>query len=402
MTNNERPHSPRRIWIGLGLLAIPSAGLAFAAAATGFQSKARDTLFRCIDRGSLVTMTAIVVQKGTTASCPPTLQMKIAQDRNGNKAVTILQPMSSAGIKSVKKDGKMSQYNPDENRVLVQPAPKFEREEAKVRMGLADQNYKFSLEPNGMIAGQETVVVTATPKYPDLPVRRYSIDIEKDVLLRLELIDEGGKKSTVFDTQAVWYPNSLPDETFELKTIGRVRVINVPGPTRIDNPTLARMQTGIDFALPKELPFGFVVRDPLIAGDEGKRYIAVRITDGLLMATVYQWDRRLGEILGRDEMGVDRFVGGLRIRLVGDLPQVVHHRLMDLFVKEAGKVFRPDAEPMAAAGVLSKGRKPRSDGGRDSADGSDEPDSNGNPVDEALMQTLASFLTALQANPNTL
>lgn len=394
---NPRP-AVRFLTIGLAVMAAPSIGLSFAAAKSGTQSKARDLLFRCIDKGSLVTMTAIVVQKGSTPSCPPTMSMKVSQNKNGDKAITVLQPLSLQSNHTVKSNGKMSQYYPDENRVVIQPAPKFDREELKFRMNLAEQNYRFSLEKNGIIASRETMVVTAIPKFPEMHQRRYSIDIEKDVLLRLETVDEGGRRNTVFDTQAIWYPQSLPSETFQLKTIGRVRVINVPGPTRVEDAAMARAQTGIDFVAPSDLPFGFVVRDPLIAGDEGKRFIAVRITDGLLMATVYQWDRKLGDILGRDEMGMDRFVGGLRIRLVGELPQTVHHRLMDLFVKEAGKVFRPDPEPAAVSGVLTKGRKPKSDGGSDSAEGSHEDPDSSDPVDEALMQTLASFLTALQAN----
>jgi hypothetical protein len=286
-------------------------------------------------------------------------------------------------------------YNPDKNEMVVQPSPEQFREDPKMRIALADENYRFSLERNGIIAGRPTWVVTATPRAPELPTRKYSIDIEKDVMLRLETV-ENGKKNLLFDTQAIWYPAGMPANTFNLTPIGTYRTVYLKGPVKIDSMAVARAQAGFEPILPRDLPFGFIVRDPHLTGKENARFIAVRITDGLITATVYQWDSR--RIKDEEMPGPSRTINGIRISLLGELPEFVHGRLLDLFAKEAARVFRSNGEPPLSSEALKAVKKVRSDGGSDSVDdGSEEPD-GATPSDAALMQTVAWFLTALQTD----
>lgn len=378
--------------LALGVLA-PSMGLAFAAA-NGMQNRARDTLFRCIERSQLVTLSAIMVQKGN-APCPPQMQLKVEQDSKGNRKVTTLTPLSVQGQVSVDNGRQAKFYNPDKNEMYVQPSPQQFRDDPKMRMALADENYRFSVERNGIIAGRPTWVVTATPRAIELPTRKYSIDIEKDVMLRLETV-ESGKKTLLFDTQAIWYPAGMDSSTFRLKPIGTYRTVVLNGPQKIENFASARALAGFEPILPKDLPFGFIVRDPHLTGKDNARFIAVRITDGLITATVYQWDSR--KIKDEEMPGPNRTINGIRISLMGELPEFVHGRLLDLFAKEAARVFRANGEPPTAPATLKAVKKVRSDGGTDLVDeGSGEPDGV-NSVDAALMQTVAWFLTALQTD----
>ncbi|HRK21691.1 MAG TPA: hypothetical protein PLX06_07785 [Fimbriimonadaceae bacterium] len=395
--------TPFRITIvSLALAVAASTGSVYgaAAAATGAQAKAREALFRTMERGHLVALSAIIVQKAG-ATCPSDMQFKVEQTANGQKKVTILQPLTMQGKISIDDGKNWYNYSPDENRIMIAPSPQLSREDPKERIELASQNYRFMLEKNGIIAGRETFVVTATPRYPELPVRRYSIDSEKDVLLRTETIDSGGRKSLHFDTQAITYFTDRQAPTsFSLKPVGNPRKIQVTGPQKIESPSWARARAGFAPILPRDLPFGFIVREPQLTGEDQARFIAVRITDGLLTATVYQWDpRRVMDPLGKDPGVLTRFVNGIRIGLVGEIPETIHGRLLDLFVKEAARAFRQDAEPSMASSLLKGASKPRSSGSKDSASEDDGSPREPSPTDfdSALMETLSSFLTALQS-----
>lgn len=402
MANKLGFSNPRVLGAWVAVAAVASVGYSHGAAASnGFQAKAREALFRTMERGHLVALSAIVVQKAGPA-CPSDMQFKVEQTANGHKKVTILQPLSSQGRISVDDGKSWVNYSPDENRIMVSPSPQLQRENPKERMDLANQNYRFMLEKNGIIAGRESFVVTATPRFPELPVRRYSIDTEKDVLLRMETIDTSGNRSLHFDTQAIWYPKGREAATsFSISPVGNPRKIHVAGPQKIESPSWARARAGFAPVVPRDLPFGFIVREPQLTGEDEERFVSVRITDGLLMATVYQWDpKRVRDPLGKDMAVLTRYVNGIRIGLVGEIPDTVHSRLLDLFVKEASKAFRQDAEPSTASNVLRGTSKPRPSGGNDSdsGDGSPRPE-KASDFDSALMETLATFLTLLQNEP---
>lgn len=383
--------------VGLILVSGSSAGFAVAAAHNGFQSKAKDVLFRCIERANAVALSAIVVQKGSP-SCP-TMQVKIEQDKAGRRKTTILQPLSNLGIMS-EDDGKVIRnYYPDENRIVEQPSPRLYRDDTEERMELAEKNYRFSLERNGEIAGRPTWVVTATPRSSELPSRKYSIDLKEDVLLRLETVDPGGRKTTHLDTLAIRYPESNNSLAFNLKSpIGQVRIINVAGPIRIENAGFAKARVGFEPVMPKDLPFGFIVREPQLTGDDEVRFVAVRITDGLVTATVYQWRSALGDPFGKDTNGLSRTINGVRIRMVGDLPDAVNGRILDLFAKEAARAFRPPVEPTPVPQMLKRERTTRGNGAKDAPeDGSSADVGDPSQVDEAFMQSVTSFLCVLQS-----
>jgi outer membrane lipoprotein-sorting protein len=386
--------SSRTLVLALGLLSLPAAGLAVAAAAyNSSQIKARDALFRCIERTNSVALNAIVTQRGS-APCPPIMQFKIEQDRAGRRKVTTLQPLSMQGTVQFD-DGKTWKiYEPDKRQLVIQPSPRTFREDTAERMKLAEDNYRFSLERNGVIAGRSTWVVTATPKAPEMPVRRYSIDVDKNVLLRLETVEEG-KRNVLMDTLAVSFPSSRPSEAFDFKPVGNVRTIQLPAPERIESLAKAREEVGFEPVLPKHLPFGFVILEPQISGVERARYVAVRLSDGLIKATVYQWDAKRLNPFGDSGLNF-RLVQGVRIALVGELPGPVQNRLLDLFVKEATKVFRAPPEPPAAPLTLRKEELPAAEA-PEAAHGAEDA-----AQDEALLALLANALVALHDSEDTL
>ena len=73
-----------------------------------------------------------------------------------------------------------------------------------------------------------------------------------------------------------------------------------------------------------------------------KKIVAVRITDGLVNATVYEWNSKHDprQSLGGD-CSHDRSVKGIGMRLVGEVPELVLVKLLDSFIREALKSAGP-------------------------------------------------------------
>lgn len=374
-----------------------------AAAAAGFMNQlstavvtsdaARDLLQRYMERGRQVTMRAIVEQRINSDS-DRMMQIKLEQDSKGRRKATVLQPLSMQAIQSLDDGKRWFNYHPDEARLYVQASPSLHSENVKARLKLAGQNYTFSFERTPDIAGRNAAVVVATPRFAEMPTRRFSIEFNKSVLLRLEIQVEG-ERQTLFDTKAILFPTSLPSSTFEIKPVGDVRTIEKPNPVRITSKEEAISAAGIAPILPNLLPFGFVVRDPELTGEEDCRMIAVRVTDGLVYATVYQWGAK--GTSGKVETGgrtMQIVVNGIRMRLVGDLPEGVRKRILEHFAKEAGRANGLYREPFFSSAALNGTRESNSEPGRTRT--SIEPKSPHPPnPDDLLARILVQILATL-------
>ncbi len=90
-------------------------------------------------------------------------------------------------------------------------------------------------------------------------------------------------------------------------------------------------QLGFTPAIPNDLPLGFEVLQAEVLDDAFKS-LALRITDGLVKATVYEWRKaddpstpRLGE------MASVKDTGDLRILIIGPLPEIARKKILNEF-----------------------------------------------------------------------
>jgi len=313
---------------------------------------AKDLLRRYLERGRNVNMSAIVEQMQFGRGSR-TMQVKIEQDRAGRRRITVLHPLSMQGVWSVDDGKKWTHYYPDEGKMVIQDSPPERRDRVRDRLAMAEQNYTFALEKSPSIASRKAAVVVAVPRVPEMPARRYSIELTKAVLLKLETVHPDGERKVLMDTKAIDFPSSLPSSTFQIKPVGTVEVITAPAPIKLESAAAAKAAAGFEPVIPAQLPFGFVVRDKELTGKEGSRMIAVRLTDGLVYATAYQFLEGSGRESGRFKGRGEQSVNGLRIRLAGDLPQSVHKGLLETFLREAARTMRPPSEPSTRAPALN-------------------------------------------------
>ncbi len=325
-----------------GLILLSTIVVAGGALAYFSPDAARDILLRYLERGRTMQMIAIVEQFAG-GDGERSMQLKMEQDRLGRVRTTVLQPLSKQGLIKIDDGRKWTTYQPDEARVIVQESPRLRQDNARFRIGLADQNYKLSVENAAPVAGRGVVVVVAESRWTEMPTRRYTIDPIRNVLMRLEASGENGERRLLLDTKAISFPSSMSPQAFQLKPVENVRTITLEAPIPIESSDQARRLAGFDPIIPRQLPFGFVVRDPELSGKDDCRFVAVRITDGLIYATVYQFKEGSGARPGRQRPD-ERIVHGIRIHIEGDLPSFVERKLLDSFAREAERVLGPTSE----------------------------------------------------------
>lgn len=321
----------------LVVLALLSAGAAFAQ--TGAQAiKCWQLLGKAMENQRKVTCKGLIL-------CPDPmnpdslLSVWSEQVGGGQLKMTVLNPLSSQGITSLDNGHDWITYTPDQNRLMIEASPREEETERteRNRIRLAETNYILSLVPDVEVAGRRCHELKAVAKHPEMPVRLYAIDKQKDYLLRMLSVSPGDRR-ILLDTKSIDFPHSIPDEDFELEPHSDAHMVTYAAPVTITINKETKQVVGFRPAVPSSLPFGFVVEAPQVVESRNGKFLAVRITDGLANATVYEWSDHKNQPRARVASQSDyKSANGIRIRVKSDLPRQVEGGLLDCFIKEALK-----------------------------------------------------------------
>jgi hypothetical protein len=184
-----------------------------------------------------------------------------------------------------------------------------------------------------------------------LPVRKYALDNENAYMLRLETIEGQGQPRLRFDTKAIRFDAEIPNNLFDLRPVGDIRIVRMDAPERIRSMSRAQERLGFRPVMPEALPFGFEINDKGIAGKNDAEFVVIRISDGLITATVYQWNGRKSEQPWPTSRR-DREVDGIKMRLIGDLPDGVMSKVLDAFIRKAVKNIGTTLETLNATFLL--------------------------------------------------
>lgn len=298
------------------------------------EDKAVTLLRKSMGRKFPVNVVAVILQRDPAAE-GVYQRVKVTRSADGRIRHSVLQPLRVAGVESVDNGEVMRTYLPDRRSVIVQDSAQRINADVEKRLGLARQNYVLSLSSAPRIAGRSTVCVTAEPKSNELFTRRYYLDEKTGYPLKLEVDDGKAEPSTVFHTLAIEFPASLKDGVFEMSTLpGRVHEIRYSRPQAVTSKTQAQNVVGFRPVLPDRLPMGFQVQEMQLNGGDEWRSVVVRLTDGLVRATVYQY-RTEGRKVEAIEDCTSLDVNGIRFMLVSDLPDGVRQRLLQAFIAQA-------------------------------------------------------------------
>lgn len=252
--------------------------------------------------------------------------IRMIRAKDGRMASLVLSPSAHEGTATVDDGVRVRTYVPRSGRVMEGPSTMESAEAAHVRMARATKNYRFSMGASESVAGRRAVVVVASPKHRGMPERRYFLDFITGYPLRLDIVTDG-KPVCAFEVRKVTY-GDIPENAFVLRTKGPIRLDQMPPPVPVATNGVGE-RLGFRPFLPRKLPMGLAIEETAMMRTGDVRMLAVRLTDGLVRATVYELPDRPDMDWGKDTRAAD----GIRILLGTDLPQPTRDALLDAFVR---------------------------------------------------------------------
>ncbi len=276
---------------------------------------------------------AMLKDQFVTYSCIRTLHrwdddecIRVRRDQasSGANKITVLSPLSKQGRIIVDDGRQWTSYDPDRQLVVLQESPvsKVSRAEIEARFEILKRNYNLRKEGVDRVAGRVAVRIALEPRAEDLVfARRYWIDVEKFVLLRVEWTDPSGRSRIVSDTLSISFPESLPAETFQTKLLGKPETIRVQAPKRMSRVEEVSKAVGFEVIVPQKMPAGLAFTGADVVYGRRSVMAALRFTDGATNVTIYQ-----GKGDGNDAPwrfppgGKSLKVGSVYLAVDGDLP----------------------------------------------------------------------------------
>lgn len=276
----------------------------------------------------------IFVQRRVSVDASQKYTIKLEIAKSFGTQFTILQPISSQGVSSIDDGKTLRNYLPDKKQIVVQPSPLSFYAPLDERMKLIQKNYNVTLAAPVAVAGRACSVVVMSAKAPQIPDRRLSIDAKENALLRYELLE--GKKVTLVlvETLAVEYPTTPRRKPFEFSAAKSVDIVRSWGPKTITDIKFAAAAVGFEPRITKSLPYGFTVQAQQMVGEAKDPFVSIRLSDGMSMATVYQWDPKRydqGAPAGMKAQFKDRF--GIAFQAIGDAPSLALTELARVFAR---------------------------------------------------------------------
>lgn len=322
-------------------LALVAALLTGAIARGAGDDRATELLRRSMGRKFPVNVVAVILQRDP-GSDGTYQRVKVVRAKDGRVRHTILQPLRMCGIDSVDDGDKMAVYLPDKQSMIIQDSSQQSEPDVNERLSLAKQNYTFTVSVGPRIAGRTTVSVVANPRAPEMATRRYSLDEKTGYPLRLQVDEEQPRARTIFDTIAIEFPTRLPEPVFEMDPLPGTKTIRYQRPKTLNSRAHAEREVGFRPILPERYPMGFKLQEMQVnQGDEWKS-VVVRLSDGLVRATVYQWKPE-GQPVESVEESTTIEVNGIRLLLVSDLPAGIRTKLLNAFISRSQQTEAPQA-----------------------------------------------------------
>jgi len=261
------------------------------------------------------------------------IELRVDQDGQGRVKYTTISPKEAAGLVSIDDGQVWTTYFPKDRRIVTQRSPRIEEGNPVYQLALAAQNYALASEPAPPIADCEVVCVTATPNAKELDKRRYYLEAQTSFMLRLETISPEGARTVLVDTKSIAFLKDPPSMDLGVDESG-LSTEHRPSPQDISPPSAARPFVGFEPIAPDSIPLGFIIKQTQVVGGGSDRFIAVRLTDGLVNATVYEWlaDKQWARQPHFMRSGY-RQVADVRMSLIGNVPRKAHDIILAGFTR---------------------------------------------------------------------
>lgn len=292
----------------------------------------RDIFQIAIGRVPKQNVRAIISQRNENV----TQSISVEMSSDGKRRQIVVAPLRYQGYELVDDGITTKTYSPDDRIVTIQPSGRTLPVDARKLMALIDRNYDLRVEGHDRVAGRMAVIIAAVPKNGDLETRCYTIDEKTGYLLRLETCRDNGAKTLHFETKAVSFPSDFAEDTFQFDDSAPSITRHQKMEHRCVKPSESgklRGELGFEPVMPQDLPNGFEIQELQTTATAAVPALAVRVTDGLAKATIYQWKNRNGGSNQIPEGTLVRSNGRMTFMISGDLSREVKESLIQAFVK---------------------------------------------------------------------
>ena len=304
-----------------------------------------DWLGKSMKRSFPVHVVAVIVQRDPSGD-DLYQTVRVERSKEGKTHHVVLQPLRLQGMESVDDGDRMQMFWPDQNIMIDQVAPHHMEDDAALRLKLAKANYEITFGESLKVAGRDAKCVVATPREPRLETRRFYLDSQTGYPLRMEIVPPGQSRKLVYDTKDIKFPASLDSDRFRMKPLGSARKLTYDPPEKL-RPSDVKRRLGFEPILPEKMPMGFKMQEMQLTNSDNWRALAIRLTDGLVKATVYQW-RAADNVKVRSlENGTSGSAGALRILVVSDMPLELRRELLRAFSR-TGDLTWTQPTPMSS------------------------------------------------------
>ncbi|MBS1724873.1 MAG: hypothetical protein JSS66_18180 [Armatimonadetes bacterium] len=301
----------------------------------GAADKAKDTLKRVLLKQRRVANVRIESRPDSHGEMA--FNLKVQTEPSRGVKVTIIAPLSQAGIVSIDDTKILKTYDPNQKRLIEMPSPTLLQPSMEWRIKQIDKNYRVTFGRGDEIAGQSVRELVLRPLAEDMPVRRMFVDTNHDIALRYVISTEGSDRM-VFDTKYIQFGTAAAGADFDMPAAAEdARHETREGPkATVRVPEDARKLTGFAARLPSNLPYGFKVSGASVFGRRSQVFVSVRISDGMATFSVLQWKptstwkgpRPEPRHVIEDSYGVSYGVSSVQFE---PLPDVVIEELLEAF-----------------------------------------------------------------------
>ena len=203
-----------------------------------------------------------------------------------------------------RRDGRRDQRRGDRRRFSLDRKRMATLSQKEVE--LLAQNYVFNSVPTDPIAGQETDLVTVSPRFEARPTKRLYLARDTGIILRIEDFDSDGN----IRFMSVYTQISFEEDTVEQKLAEWRRDEKSPSekrrrrsqPITLDK---AKIVLGDKLIEPTYLPPGFQLLEARYFKHRSDT-VYLRYTDGMLTFTVFESKRKQGNSRNGERRGMER------------------------------------------------------------------------------------------------
>jgi hypothetical protein len=276
------------------------------------------------------------------------LMAKVEMDGLGNTRSTILQPLRAQGQVTLDNGTFLSIIQPDQKAFMQMPSLSQKPPALAERLRLIERNYSLTVAKGPEVAGRKTHLIQAKPKSRFLPGRRIYLDARTTYVLRVEMLLEREVESLLDTVSAEFSKGPLPELNLE-RPSGFSRLVISPSPS-FKTVRDAAKKAGLENIMPEQLGMGFAIEKVELSSFVGqKNAIVVRMTDGLLSMTAYQFrDAGKSFSFGDNFKGISRRVGEQMFVFTGEAPEAVILRMADACVgRREGLLPQAELFPVA-------------------------------------------------------